>query len=116
VTPALAGIVNAARASGATVLETPGAVVIVLTTAATAAPDDLLSLEEARVLGKLKSTRSIREAGWRGELRLFGSERSRTVRRGDFLQWLESRRTPAVAGPADADVERRMRRIARRRR
>jgi hypothetical protein len=79
-------------------------------------PDELLTLEEARRLAKFKTTRPIKDAGRRGELPLYGRERSRTVRRGEFLAWLEGRRAPVTAGPDDADMDRRVARLARRQR
>jgi hypothetical protein len=112
----LAALVAQARAVGATVVELAGATIIVVPSAnATQSTDDHLSLEEARALGKFKTTRPIRDAARAGEVRVYGKERTRTVRRGEFLAWLESRcSTRPTAGPDDADLDRRIVRLAAR--
>jgi hypothetical protein len=104
-----------ASKAGGTVVRSPLAVVIVLPLdLSTNDPDEHLSLEQARTLGKFRTTRQIREAGRAGALALYGTERTRTVLRGEFVAWLASRRAPPVAGPADVDIERRVRGLARR--
>jgi hypothetical protein len=78
-------------------------------------PTELLPLKEAaRAAGT--SLRVVREAIRAGDLAAFGGQRDRTVRRSDVDAWIESRRLRPVAGVDDADIERRMSRIARRRR
>lgn len=107
-------LVRMAEAAGATVVRSPAGTIIVLPISQGADPGEHLSLEEARVLGKLASTRQIKEAGHRGELTLYGSERTRTVKRGELVAWLESRRSPAAAVPKGqaGRVEARLRRAA----
>jgi hypothetical protein len=79
----------------------------------TVSADDHLSLDEARVLARLRTTRPLREALRRGDLQGFGSQRTRTIRRPDLLAWIESRRMAPVQGIADADIERRVLRLAK---
>jgi hypothetical protein len=76
-------------------------------------PSEHLSLEEARSLGRFKTTRPIKDAIRARELVAFGRQRSRTVRRGEFLAWLESHRARPVAGVDDADIERRVARLSK---
>jgi hypothetical protein len=114
--PSLDALLSAAQSVGGTIVRTPAAVVVVIPTATEADPEQFLSLDEARALGKFKTTRPIKDAGRAGALTLYGTERTRTVKRGEFLAWLESRRAPVATGPDDLDVERRMRRLARRKR
>ena len=106
-------LLNAARALGAAILEAPGTTVIVVLHPWPVSGDEHLSLEEARVLGKFKTTRPIRDAGRAGELTLYGKQRSRTVKRAEFIAWHESRRVRPIAGVDDADVGRRVARISR---
>ena len=72
--------------------------------------DDLLSLPDA---ARTACTRVsvLRRAGRAGDLPMYGGERDRSVRRSDLESWIESRlvKHPAVD---DADVQRRMRRLA----
>jgi hypothetical protein len=114
-TPAVDTLLTGARALGATVVESLGTIVIVIVASTGADPGEHLSLEQARALGHFTTTRPIREAARAGELPLYGRERSRTTKRGEFMAWLESRRVPSVAGPVDTDIEARVRRLARRR-
>lgn len=79
-------------------------------------PDEHLTLEEARALGKFKTIRPIKDAGRAGHLALFGTQRSRTVKRGDFLRWLEDRRSPITTGEESPELEKRMQRLAKTRR
>ena len=60
------------------------------------------------------TVRVIRDAIRAGALPAFGRQRDRAVRRGDLTEWIESRRAVPVVGPDDPDLERRIRRIARR--
>jgi hypothetical protein len=68
--------------------------------------------EAARIAGV--SLRTLRDARRRGELVVYGKQRSRTIKRADLSAWVESRLSRPVGGHCDADIERRMRRIARR--
>lgn len=106
-------IIAAAKARGIepTIVQTPGATIIVVAAAAPNA-DDLLPLPAAAEIAKC-STRTLREAGRAGELTLYGRQRSRTVRRSDLLAWVESRRVRPVEGPDDSDLERRIARLSR---
>lgn len=106
-------LLDAARAAGATVLEGQGATVIVLMRDGENSGDHL-TLEDARALGKFKTTRPLKDAARRGELRIYGKQRTRTVKRGELLQWLESQRVEPGAALDDSDITRRMRAIARR--
>lgn len=72
-------------------------------------PDDHLPLADAaRVAGT--SVRVLRDAIRGKELVAYGKQRDRTVRRGDLMSWIESRKVihPAVD---DKDIERRMARL-----
>ena len=99
--PAMEHLVRLAEAEGATVVRTPAALVLVIPTTAAADPAEHLSLEQARILGKLPTTRPIKEAGRAGLLTLYGTERTRTVKRGAFMAWLKTRRAPVVAVARD---------------
>ncbi len=101
-----------APAAGGTIVRTPAATIIVLPNAASADPDEHLSLDEARSLARLRTSRPLKDAGRRGELPLYGKERSRTVKRSELLAWIERRHVPAVKGPVDSDIEQRVRRLA----
>lgn len=59
------------------------------------------------------STPTLTAACRRGELPMFGKQRSRTVRRSDLDAWIESRRVRPVAGADDVDMQRRMARLSR---
>jgi hypothetical protein len=107
-----AHIIAAAEASGATIVRTASTVVIVL--AGSEPADGHVPLADAaRIAGC--SPRALRAAIRRGELPMFGRQRSRTVRRADLDAWIAGQRvTPRPAAPrddVDADVERRMRRL-----
>jgi hypothetical protein len=108
-------LLAAARALGAMVVESSGATIIVVPATSDLDPQEHPPLERARALGHFKTTRPIKEAARAGELPMYGRERSRTVTRGEFLTWLESRCVPSVAGPVDKDIEARVRRLGRRR-
>jgi hypothetical protein len=90
-----------------------GAAAILLTRRTTADPAEHLDLEACRQLGKLKTARPIRDAIRSGELVAFGKQRSRVVKRGDLLAWLEARRVRPVAGIDDRDIARRVERLAK---
>lgn len=68
---------------------------------------DLLELVEAAKIARC-SVRALRDARRRGELVMYGRQRSRTVRRADLDTWIESRKAPVSAGADDADMDRRM--------
>jgi surfactin synthase thioesterase subunit len=84
--------------------------------AAEDSPDDPSALlpiaRAARAAGT--SVRVVKDAIRRGDLSAFGGQRDRTVRRADIDRWIESRRSKAVAGPDDPDIERRILRLSRR--
>lgn len=72
--------------------------------------DDLLSLVDAARIAAT-SARVVGDAVRSGELPAFGRQRDRAIRRSDLRRWIESRRV--VHEPiADADLDRRMRRLA----
>jgi hypothetical protein len=75
-------------------------------------PSKLLTLRQAAEFA-CTSLRTVRDAIRHGDLDAFGGQRDRTVRRGDVLLWIESRRLPVLQGPDDADIQRRMARLAR---
>ena len=98
---ALRALVAAARAAGATVVETPGALVIVAPIAVAASDlDALLPLAEAARVAAT-SMRTLRDAVRREELPAFGRQRDRAVRRRDLDAWIESRRSRVVEVAAD---------------
>jgi hypothetical protein len=78
-------------------------------------PSALVPLRDAARLAAT-TIRILRDAVRAGELVAYGRERDRAVRRGDLDAWIESRRVPTAIGPADADIDRRMRRLAQARR
>jgi hypothetical protein len=112
VTPSNAAValVTAARAQGATVLETPGATVIVVNMAPTASLDELLPLPDAARVAAT-SVRVVREAIRSGALPALGRQRDRAVRRRDLESWIESRRSPVarVERGQEARIEARLR-------
>jgi hypothetical protein len=115
VTPALEHIVELAQSEGATIVRIPAATIVVIPVATGRDPDELVPLADA-VRIAATSLRVMRDAIRRGELPAHGRQRDRAVRLRDLDAWIESRRAPVHAGPDDLDVERRMSRIARRRR
>lgn len=58
------------------------------------------------------SARVIREAIRAGELPAYGGQRDRSVLEDDLERWVASRRV-TLPGPADRDIERRVRRMER---
>lgn len=74
--------------------------------------DALVPIATAALHAKC-SVRTLTAARRAGELTMFGKQRSRTVRRSDLEAWIESRRVAPVAGPDDADMQRRMARLAK---
>jgi hypothetical protein len=77
--------------------------------------DTLLPLSEAARLAAT-SVRVVREAIRFGELPAYGRTRDRSVRRGDLMIWIASRRVVPVPGADDDDIARRVRRLERSRR
>lgn len=71
--------------------------------------DSLIPLAEAARLGAT-SVRVLRAAIRVGELAAYGRSRDRAVRVGDLRAWVAGRRV--VPGADDADIARRMRRLA----
>lgn len=104
-------LITAAAAAGATIVRSAGAIIIVIATPAETG-DDLLDLASAAALAKV-SLRTLRDARRAGELTMYGSQRTRTIRRADLLGWIEGRKVRPVEGVDDRDIERRMSRIAR---
>jgi hypothetical protein len=73
----------------------------------------LIRIADAATLAAT-SARVIREAIRSGALAAYGRQRDRAVRHADLMEWVESRRAKPVAGPDDAEVDRGIRRLARR--
>lgn len=73
--------------------------------------NELVSLRDAARLAAT-TPRVVRDAIRGGELPAFGGQRDRAIRHGDLVRWIESRRL-TLPGPADRDVDRRMRRLGR---
>jgi len=105
-------LIGHARARGATVIESGGAVVIVLATGAGDAGAELVPLARAAVVAAT-TERVVREAIAAGELPAFGRRRDRAVKRRDLDAWIEARRVRIDEGPDDDKIEKRMRRIER---
>jgi hypothetical protein len=77
-------------------------------------PSVLVPIGEAARMAAT-SSRVLRDAVRKGHLVAFGGQRDRSVRREDLDSWIESRRLRPVAGADDADIDRRVRRLERRR-
>lgn len=75
-------------------------------------PAQLLSVKEAAGLAAT-SVGVVREAIRVGDLIAYGGQRDRSVRRADLDAWILARRFAPIAGVADADIERRMERLAK---
>jgi hypothetical protein len=58
------------------------------------------------------SVRVVRDAIRRGEITAFGRMRDRAVRRADLATWIASRALKPVEGIDDADIARRVNRLA----
>lgn len=106
---AINAIVSAAAEVGATIVRSHGSTIIVLP-AREPTGDDLLTLAEAASLTK-ESIRTLKDARRSSALRMFGGQRSRTVRRADLIAWIETKRAPIVRGVDDEDMRRRMKAI-----
>jgi hypothetical protein len=67
------------------------------------------------VAAKLAATsvRVLRDAIRAGDLSAYGRQRDRAVRRADLEEWVRNRRVVPLPGPDDADLARRVRRLAR---
>jgi hypothetical protein len=100
-----------ARSLGAMIVESPTATVIVVQNATGASAGEFLSELEAMALTK-RSKRQLADARRRGDLASFGGQRSRTYRRAELLAWVEGMKSKPVAGVDDADLERRIVRLA----
>jgi hypothetical protein len=113
-TLAVEALVAAAKAAGATVVESAGAVVLVVPTARTADPTELLPLVEAARVAAT-SVRVVRDAIRSGVLPAVGKQRDRAVRRGELEAWIESRRAPVVKVTDEQEqrIEARLRRKRR---
>ena len=59
------------------------------------------------------SVRTLRDAIRLGDLPAFGKQRSRVVRAADLATWIESRKVRSTEGADDADMDRRVARLAR---
>ncbi|MGH7437424.1 MAG: helix-turn-helix domain-containing protein [Polyangiaceae bacterium] len=77
--------------------------------------DALIPIAEAARLAAT-SPRVVREAIRRGELAAFGRMRDRAVRDADLAAWIASRALDPVEGVDDADIARRVNRLAQRKR
>jgi hypothetical protein len=75
-------------------------------------PAKMLPLKDAAQIAGT-SVGVVREAIRDGALAAYGRQRDRAVRFADLAPWIESRRVKPVAGPDDADIARRFRRLAR---
>jgi hypothetical protein len=106
-------LVASAEALGAIVVRRSGSIVIVLAGDAAPSGDDLLSLEDCREITRDRTTRQIREAIASADLHAVGRQRSRLVKRRDLMAWIEGRQAKPVSGVVDADILRRMDRLAR---
>jgi hypothetical protein len=73
--------------------------------------DALIPVVEAARLAAT-SVRVVRDAIRRGELTAFGRMRDRAVRHADLAAWIASRALEPVEGVDDADIARRVRRLA----
>ncbi len=73
---------------------------------------EMLTEGEAALEAKV-SIRALRDARRSGAVVMYGTQRSRTVRRADLAAWIESRRVRPSAGVDDVDMARRMKRLAR---
>jgi hypothetical protein len=74
--------------------------------------DPLVPLAEAARLAAT-SVRVVRDAIRNRQLAAFGRRRDRAVRRGDLDAWIASRQMTPIEGVDDADIERRVARLAR---
>jgi hypothetical protein len=73
--------------------------------------DALIPVAEAARLAAT-SVRVVRGAIRQGELAAFGRMRDRAVRHGDLAAWIASRALKPVEGIDDADIARRVHRLA----
>jgi len=76
-----------------------------------ASADALIPVAEAARLAAT-SVRVVRDAIRRGELSAFGRMRDRSVRHADLAAWIASRALKPVEGIDDADIARRVNRLA----
>lgn len=75
-------------------------------------PDEHVQIEATMAITGHRTSRALRDAIRRKEIQAFGNQRSRTVRRGDLLAWMESRTTGATHDEIDDDdIARRMKRL-----
>ena len=74
--------------------------------------DALVPLAEAAQLAAT-SVRVVRDAIRSRQLAAYGRMRDRAIRRSDLDKWIASREVKPVRGVDDADIERRMARLAR---
>jgi hypothetical protein len=104
-------IVEAARAHGATIVESPTQTTIVLSKRD---DDELLPIERASEIAAT-TDRVLRAAINAAELPAFGGQRDRSVKRSDLETWIISRKVRIEEGPADDSIARRVRQIERKR-
>lgn len=102
-----------ARQLGATVIEIAGAVHIVLA-CTTSAGDELVPLEQAAKIAAT-SKRVIADAVRSGDLRAYGRQRDRAIRRADLDAWIEARAVRVEVGRDDDAIDLRVKRIERQR-
>ena len=100
-----------------TVVRTGSVTVIAITSRVNSASGDLLPLAEVARRAST-SLRVVRDAIRAGDVRAFGRQRDRAVRRADVELWIESRAAKPIAGGDvdDDDIAARVRRIERTRR
>ena len=105
--------IAALEADGATVLRTASTIVLVLPQVRDVdVGDELVPIATAAKIAAT-STRVVKDAIRGAELPAFGGQRDRSVRRADLTRWIESRRSKPVVVGVDADLQARMRRLAK---
>lgn len=103
----------AARSSKAdvTIAVASGGAVVILVTPPRASEALMLSLHDAaRQAGT--SVRVVRDAIRAGELTAYGRQRDRSINPRDLARWVDSRRVKPIQGIDDADMDRRVERLA----
>ena len=78
-------------------------------------PAELVMLSEAAAEAKC-SVRTLTDARRKGDLVMFGKQRSRAIKRADLTAWIASREVKPIAGVDDLAMRRRVERLATKRR